>query len=253
MTDELNAQSTNDVTAISRFDYASVTPSVATFLRGQADRIRRYAAKSVIQIGKDLIAAKRYLCHGAFLHWLESEVGIAARTGQVYMQVAHWAEGQDTRIALLPPSLLYMLSSPSTPKEFSDDVLKRLDGGENIMLAAVREELKNHRETNRKGPPVQPKAGTRSAAQKQKSIEADEGTAVGEAVEILARWLPEQCFTRVRDLMTSKTVLEHPNLAQLIAVTFSAARPSVNGLAQATLTPDIEIAAEPARTVHEDD
>jgi hypothetical protein len=38
-----------------------LAPSVAEFLKGQAERIRRCVASSIVNIGKDLIAAKHYL------------------------------------------------------------------------------------------------------------------------------------------------------------------------------------------------
>src|SRR5436305_1571476 len=76
------------------FDYSSLPPSVARFLRGQADRIRQHCASSIIQIGKALLEAKHHLSHGAFLPWVECEVGIPARTAQVYMRSANWAAGK---------------------------------------------------------------------------------------------------------------------------------------------------------------
>jgi hypothetical protein len=81
--------------------YFLVSPSVANFLRGQADRIRQYTRKSIIQIGKDLVAAKRYLSHGAFLRWVESEVGIPVR--RVEPPIAQVPLERRTRNQKIPP------------------------------------------------------------------------------------------------------------------------------------------------------
>src|ERR1700694_3470263 len=75
-----------------RFDYCSVAPPLASFLKGQAERIRRQCATSIIQIGKALFEAKRHLSHGAFLRWVEWEVCMPVRTAQACMRVARSEE-----------------------------------------------------------------------------------------------------------------------------------------------------------------
>jgi len=124
------------------FDYASLPQSVARFLQGQADRIRRQCSSSIIQIGKALIEAKRHLSHGGFVQWVECEVGIPARTAQVYMRAASWASGKSATVAHLPPSALYLLSAPSAPEKFIEEILQRIDAGEHIAPSAMREQLK---------------------------------------------------------------------------------------------------------------
>src|SRR5262245_14032618 len=131
----------------SQFDYGDLSSSAAKFLREQAERIRRQSASSIINIGKDLVAAKHYLSHGAFIAWVESEVGIAARTAQAYMRVAKWVAPKSASIAHLPPSLLYLFSASSTPSSFVVDVLKRIEAGERISLRAIRNELQDLRES----------------------------------------------------------------------------------------------------------
>jgi hypothetical protein len=124
------------------FDYGSLTPSAARFLKEQARKIVRTSANSVIQIGRDLVAAKHYLNHGAFLRWVEGEVGMRARTAQAYMQVANWVSGKSATVAHLPPSVLYLLSAASTPEQYVGDILRRIEAGENVALTVVRDELK---------------------------------------------------------------------------------------------------------------
>jgi hypothetical protein len=136
-TDELAKRSANYV----GFDYSTLSSAVADFLRGQTHRICRQSGTSIVNIGKDLIAAKHHLSHGAFLKWVEFEVGLPARTAQAYMQMAQWATRKNASVAHLPPSLLYLLSARSTPSSYADDVLKRIEGGERIALQDVRADL----------------------------------------------------------------------------------------------------------------
>lgn len=191
-----------------KFDYASVPLSVAKFLRGQADRIRRQCVTSVIQIGKALSESKRHLSHGAFLHWLESEVCIPARTAQVHMRVAQWAAGKSAAVAHLGPSVLYLLSAPSTPQELVAKILARCESGEQITPIAVRRELRAMR--------VARDASTKidrifSPAQAQNAND-EECSAIYELVAILVRALSTADFERVREIATNEAVLSDPDL-----------------------------------------
>jgi hypothetical protein len=196
------------------FDYSSLPTATSKFLKGQADRIRRYVGKSIVDIGRDLAGAKHYLSHGEFLRWVESEVGIPARTAQAYMQVAHWVAGKSATIALLPPSLLYVLSSPSTPKDFIEKIVKRAETGECMALSTIREELKALRQPRQ--------CGQKSAAQNERSCVAISHTSptVMDAVAIMAEGLSTTDFDRVRNIMTSKRVLDDPEFPRLIATAF---------------------------------
>lgn len=103
--------STNDISIRARFDYSDVQPTVARFLRGQADRIRQQCVTSIIQIGKALREAKRHLSHGAFLQWVEWEVCIPVRAAQAYMRVAAWAADKGAAVVHLTPTTLYLFVS----------------------------------------------------------------------------------------------------------------------------------------------
>ena len=205
-------------------DYNNVPPSVAKFLKGQAERIRRYTGKSIILIGKDLIAAKHYLSHGAFLRWVSSEVGIPARTAQGYMQVAQWAAGKNANVQLLPPTLLYLLSDRNTPQGFIADILRRTEAGEHIPLTGIREELKALRASKRDGTQGESLIARRppepAREVKMIAVPVQGQPGVMEAIAILARALPRADFERIRDILTSKSVLQDPYLAQKIEMAF---------------------------------
>jgi hypothetical protein len=209
----------------SQFDYSELSSSVASFLRGQAERIRRHVASSAINIGKDLAGAKHYLTHGAFVAWVESEVGIPARTAQAYMRIARWASQKGATVAHFPPSLLYLLSASNTPEAFVSDVVRRVNAGERISVRALRDKLRDLRDTTHDRPSPKPRLIPALSHHDDTSgvatiADADD-TILPEVVAILARRLSPQDFTRVRDMMTAKPVLEDPHLAQQIAAAFS--------------------------------
>jgi hypothetical protein len=208
----------------SQFDYSELPSSVANFLRGQAERIHRHVASSVINIGKDLAGAKNYLTHGAFVAWVESEVGIPARTAQAYMRVARWASQKGATVAHFPPSLLYLLSASNTPEAFVSDIVRRVNAGERISIRALRDKLRDLRDTAHDRQSPKPRLVPASSHHDDTSgvaaVAAADDTILAEVVAILARRLSPQDFTRVRDIMTAKPVLEDPNLARQIATAF---------------------------------
>jgi hypothetical protein len=207
------------------FDYRAVSSPVAEFLKGQVHRIRRQAGISIIHIGKDLIAAKHYLNHGTFLNWVEAEVGIPARTAQAYMHVAEWASHKSATVALLPPSILYVLSSSSAPEECVDHILRRFESGEHITLPTVREEMKAVRRNSSGG--TRGRATPTHDAPPQETTQpiapdTDVQAGVEHAIAILARGLNAEDFVQVRDILTRKSVLKDRELGKKITLAFSA-------------------------------
>jgi len=208
------------------FDYSDLSSSVAAFLRGQAERIRRQASSSVINIGKDLIEAKRYLSHGAFIALVEGEVGIPARTAQAYMRVAKWAPAKNAKIAHLPLSLLYLLAASSTPEAFATDILKRFEAGERISVQAIRHELRDLREAMYDEPQdrrrCMPPGADIQSSQIVTTDQRGSGATLLEAVAILAQGLSAQDFARVQEIMTDSSIIDDPELPQKIVNAFVA-------------------------------
>jgi hypothetical protein len=209
----------------SDFNYASVPISVARFLKGQATRIRQYAAKSIIQIGKDLTSAKHFLSHGQFVRWVETEVGIPVRTAQAYMRAAQWASGKGATVALLPPSLLYVLSASSTPKEVIEEIITKAEAGERITLSTIRAKLRALRDASR----YELMDGCIAGLPVMHGDDCDEGRRISsgeaallEAVRILVRALSRSDLARIKKIMTSNDVLRQPNLSRNMEIAFSA-------------------------------
>jgi len=216
------------------FSYQCVEPKVAKFLRGQAERLRRGTASSAIQIGKGLIVAKHYLNHGQFLRWVEQEVGIPSRTAQGYMRLANWASGKSATIAHLSPALLYLLSAPSTPVGFVDDILCRLEEGEELPVPGIRAELKALRAAARSDPAQRAPLIMDHAVDERSSrlaqICAHGYGPMHEVVSILLRYLPKEQFVRVRSILLSLAVTEDERLVQSIADAFESVDRAQKGL-----------------------
>lgn len=221
-------ETTKDVAVPVRFDYGSVSASVAKFLRGQADRIRRQCVTSIIQIGRALIEAKRHLSHGEFLSWVECEVGIPARTAQAYMRVASWASNKGATVAHLSPSALYLLSASTTPEEFVVQILSRAEAGEYIAPSVIREELKVRRE--QEDEPRQPPSSdqTLHSDPRRRATASSEGAeeALNEFVSMLADRLSASDFARARDIVTSPSVLSDPELPRKLGLAFECIDPA---------------------------
>jgi hypothetical protein len=127
------------------FDYSAFDADTASNLRAQATRIRKRIGKAtqdLIDIGRDLLAAKKNLIdHGAFIEWVECEVGIVRRTAQAYMALAKFAEDNGAAIALLPPTTAHRLAAKSAPPEIVSEVVGKALSGQVLPDRAVAEML----------------------------------------------------------------------------------------------------------------
>jgi hypothetical protein len=126
-----------------QFDYSAFDAETASNLRAQANRIRKRIGKAtqdLIDIGRDLLAAKKHLLdHGEFIKWVESEVGIVRRTAQAYMAIAKLSEEKGAAIALLPPTTAHRLAAKSTPSEVVSEVVAKARSGDVLPDRKVAE------------------------------------------------------------------------------------------------------------------
>jgi hypothetical protein len=125
------------------FDYSAIDANLAFNLRRQANRIRTRigtATQDLIDIGRDLLAAKKHLIgRGDFIKWVEAEVGIARRTAQAYMAIAKLADDKGAAIALLPPTTVHRLASKSAPPEVVSEVVAKAQSGDVLPDRMVSE------------------------------------------------------------------------------------------------------------------
>lgn len=110
-----------------------------------AQRIRARTAAAVIETGRDLLAVKARLDHGDFTAWVTTECGITLRSAQRYMSAAEWTEDKNDTVSLLPPTVIYLLASKSTPAGIKDRVVADVEAGKPVDVRAVEAEVKDAR------------------------------------------------------------------------------------------------------------
>jgi hypothetical protein len=123
------------------FDYDTVGLDIATKLKAHAESIRariRKSTEDIIEIGRDLLAAKEHVKRGQFDSWVEHQVGIPRRTAYAYIRVARLYEKSAT-VALLPLATVHRLAAPSAPPTVVDIVITKAAAGEIVPDAVVRE------------------------------------------------------------------------------------------------------------------
>jgi hypothetical protein len=132
------------VTKIAAFDYTAVPADTTEILRSTALRIKDRMQASIIDTGRDLLAVKNMLGHGAFGHWLKVEFGSTDRTARNFMGAAELADAKSEIVSVLPATVLYRLASPSTPDAVRDAMVSRLERGETVSKADISDAVDRH-------------------------------------------------------------------------------------------------------------
>jgi hypothetical protein len=122
------------------FDYDELPYGEADALKLAAERIKtngRRIIEDIVEIGRDLIDAKRRIGHGKFLMWIEASFGMSDDTARNFMNVAN-VYGDKVRIVRnLPLGAIYALSAPSTPESVRAEVAERAAHGESITASEI--------------------------------------------------------------------------------------------------------------------
>ena len=77
------------------FDYSALGADVANEMRARASRIQSLQRASVLDVGRELIAAKKLVEHGFFRDWVETACQMHLRTAERIMQAALLVEKND--------------------------------------------------------------------------------------------------------------------------------------------------------------
>ena len=113
----------------------------------RAQRIRDLVGTArvcIIEVGRELIAAKAEVGHGGWLDWIEGEFGWSERTAENYMLVARkFASVADFSGLTIDATALYALAAPSVPQRLRDEAIERAAAGE--LLVAVRARMTDAR------------------------------------------------------------------------------------------------------------
>jgi len=111
--------------AATPFDYSTLTDEVAKEMRDYASRIQRLQRASVLDVGRELIAAKELVEHGWFRGWVETACQIHIRTAERLMRATLLAQKND-KLSYLPPDGILALASRSAPMGSSTRSLEGL-------------------------------------------------------------------------------------------------------------------------------
>jgi antitoxin (DNA-binding transcriptional repressor) of toxin-antitoxin stability system len=111
----------------------------ATAIRTAAKR----TVKDIVEIGWRLTEAKKLVGHGNWLPWLEREFGWTEQTALNFMRLHELGQSNSKRVLdlNLPVSSLYLLAAPSTPEEARNEVIERVEAGEPVTVAEVKETI----------------------------------------------------------------------------------------------------------------
>lgn len=84
------------------------------------------ARTCIIEVGRELAAAKAGMAHGDWLPWLRTEFDWDERTARNYMRVAEAFKSEtvsDFSDLAIEPTALYALSTPEVPQSVRDGAI----------------------------------------------------------------------------------------------------------------------------------
>jgi hypothetical protein len=130
------------------FDYGSLELHHRTAMELAAARIRDLRSsiqRGLLAIGAELLTVKDRVPHGAFGAWVAGELHITLRAAENYMAAARLVQSVPEPIretvSLLPPTTLYKLAAPSTPKKVVEEVIQAAEGGAVPPLTTIRQRI----------------------------------------------------------------------------------------------------------------
>lgn len=121
-------------------DYSTLNADVATEMRERANRIRRLQRASVLDVGRELIAAKKLVEHGFFREWVETACQMQIRTAQRSMRVAELVEEND-KLSYLPADGILALASRSAPQPVVKEIIAEIAAGERPSTAGIKRRI----------------------------------------------------------------------------------------------------------------
>ncbi|MBK8897014.1 MAG: hypothetical protein IPN66_07255 [Candidatus Competibacteraceae bacterium] len=106
--------------------------------RADQDSIKR-TVQDILESGKDLIQVKPILS-GNFEAWFELETGLDRQMAYKFIQAAEkFGDGMYNNYTSLSPTVLYLISAPSTPETVVTQAIEKAESGEKVTVADVKE------------------------------------------------------------------------------------------------------------------
>ena len=198
---------------VASFAYHVLEPEKAGMLKAAAERIRNLFRASVVEVGQELIAVKQKIGDGLFGRWIAHEFSMSTRSAQNYMAAARLLIAKNATVAYLPAKTLYKLGS--TSPRARDDVIGRLERGEQLSPKEIAEQIQRVRneerlEADNATKKEQQNARRRGRAKRQEkdkrarddaaSQQAEAAAAFDEVVGILRQSLSPEDAQRILDL-----------------------------------------------------
>jgi hypothetical protein len=107
----------------------------------RAERVRNLVSTArvcILEIGRELLAAKREVPSGQWLAWLDTEFAWTEDTAQRYMRVARAFQIPHDAVfdgLTIDASALYALAAPEVPQAARDEAVVRAELGEHVTKA----------------------------------------------------------------------------------------------------------------------
>lgn len=128
------------LSADTKFNYATLTEEKAASARAAAERIRgrmQLAAESIIEVGRELAEQQSSMGRGNFLSWIDSEFAMSQSAAYRFMDVHKRLGSELPTVGSLAPTALYALAAPSTPEPVRAEVLGRAANGEKVTAKEI--------------------------------------------------------------------------------------------------------------------
>jgi Protein of unknown function (DUF3102) len=140
----MNKQANNQITEKLKDELAQR----AEHIRGVCDCATKHLIEHVVIIGRNLVEAKKICPHGEWLPWLKREFDWSHSTADRFMQVYRQKDKLPTVGNFdIPLNVLYLLAAPSTPPEARQEIKDRIEGGEHVSAAQVKEAIADTKQT----------------------------------------------------------------------------------------------------------
>ena len=124
------------------FDYAALQANVAIAARATGERLRmrlKRTVQDIIENGKDLVEIKPQL-EGHFDKWFEDETGLERTAAYRFMGAFEkFGNGTLHNATSFSPTVIYLLSAPSTPDAVIEKAIEKSDTGAKVTVADVKD------------------------------------------------------------------------------------------------------------------
>lgn len=123
------------------FDYAALPTDIALKAQLAANSIKlrlKRTVEDIIEIGRELTAVKPSL-EGTFDAWFEAETGLDRHMAYKFIQVSEKFGAVNNLPSTISPTVLYLLSAPSTPETVVQQAIEKAESGEDVSVKWVKE------------------------------------------------------------------------------------------------------------------